>query len=116
MKFAFVSDHRTTWPVAVLCRVLGITPAGYYAHRNRPPSPRTQRREALAAEVRAAFTSGREVFGSPRVTRTLQARGLRCCENTVARVMRRRACRRFGGGGCGPPKARPSPSPNRPMC
>lgn len=39
MKFAFVHEHRDTWPVSVLCRVLGVTPAGYYAHRKRPPSP-----------------------------------------------------------------------------
>lgn len=88
MKFAFVHAHRDTWPVTVLCRVLGVTAAGYYARRNRPPSARARRRADLAAEVRAAFTSGRQVFGSPRVARALHARGVRCCENTVAGVMR----------------------------
>lgn len=88
MKFAFVHDHRDTWRVSVLCRVLGVTPAGYYAHRRRPPSPRTQRRDQLAEAVRVTFAACRRVYGSPRLTRGLHARGVPCGENTVAKVLR----------------------------
>ena len=88
MKFAFVHDHRDTWPVSVLCRVLGVTPAGYYAHQKRPPSRRTQRRDQLAEAVRTTFADCRRVYGSPRLTRALHARGVVCCENTVANVLR----------------------------
>lgn len=80
--------HRDTWPVAAMCRVLGITPAGYYARRHRPAGPRAVRRAVLAAQVRAAFADTREVFGSPRLTRALNHRGVACCENTVAKLMR----------------------------
>jgi transposase InsO family protein len=38
--------------------------------------------------VRATFAECRRVYGSPRLTRALHARGVRCCENTVAEVMR----------------------------
>lgn len=88
MKFAFVHDHRDTWPVATVCRVLGVTPAGYYAHRKRPPSVRTKRRAELAEAVRATFADCRRVYGSPRLTRALHARGARGCENAVADLMR----------------------------
>jgi len=88
LKFAFVHDHRDTWPVATVCRVLGVTPAGYYAHRKRPPSVRTKRRAELAEAVRATFADCRRVYGSPRLTRALHARGARGCENAVADLMR----------------------------
>lgn len=71
-----------------MCRVLGVTPAGYYARRKRPPSPRTQRRGELAAAVRGTFAECRRVYGSPRLTRALHARGVPCSENTVAKVLR----------------------------
>jgi transposase InsO family protein len=88
VTFAFVDDHRGTWPVAVMCRVLGVTPAGYYAHRHRPPSARDERRAELAAAVRTTFAACRRAYGSPRLMRALHARGVPCCQNTVAKVMR----------------------------
>jgi putative transposase len=106
LKFAFAHDHRDTWPVSVLCRALGVTAAGYYAHRNRPPSARATRRETLAAEVRATVAQARRVYGSPRVTRALHPRGVRCCENTVAGVMRAE-----GPSAVRRRRMRPTPSP-----
>lgn len=88
MKFAFAHDHRDTWPVSVMCRVLGVTPAGYYARRNRPPSARAVRRETLVDAVRTTFAECRQVYGSPRLTRALHARGVRCGENTVAKLLK----------------------------
>ena len=88
MKFAFVHDHRDTWPVSVMCRVLGVTAAGYYAHRKRPPSARAVRRATLAAAVRTTVVECRQVYGSPRLTRALHARGVRCGENTVANLLK----------------------------
>jgi transposase InsO family protein len=88
VKFAFVHDHRDAWPVSVMCRVLGVTAAGYYAHRKRPPSARAVRRETLADAVRTTFVECRQVYGSPRVTRVLHARGVRCSENTVAKLLK----------------------------
>ncbi len=31
MKFAFISEKKVAFPVAVLCRVLGVSSSGYYA-------------------------------------------------------------------------------------
>ena len=40
MRFRVVEDCRSTWPVHELCRVLGLSTAGYYAWRSRPESKR----------------------------------------------------------------------------
>src|SRR6184192_2767179 len=36
MRFRFIGDRRAEYPVTILCEVLGISPAGYYAWRSRP--------------------------------------------------------------------------------
>lgn len=88
MKFAFIDVHRMTFPVDVLCRVLAVTRSGYYAWRTRKPSAATLRRTELDEAIRTAYRAGRAVYGSPRVHRELQAGGVACSENTVARRMR----------------------------
>ena len=100
MRFAFVRDHQAEFPVEVMCAVLGVSRSGYYAWRDRPPGQAAVRRERLAEQIRTVHEEARSVYGSPRVHRELQARGVACCENTVARLMRQhgirsKAVRRF---------------------
>jgi putative transposase len=100
VKFAFIRDHQAEFPVGLLCEVLGVSRSGYYAWRDRPPSPTAVRRARLVEQIRAAHQEARSVYGSPRVHRELKARGVACCENTVAKLMRAhgirsKASRRF---------------------
>ena len=40
MKYAWMNKHRDSFPVAVMCEVLGASASGYYAALDRAPSPR----------------------------------------------------------------------------
>lgn len=93
MKFAFIDRERGHFPVELLCEVLGVSRSGYYAWRDRPPSTQARRREQLAEAIGRAHAASRATYGSPRVYRQLQAQGVPCCENTVARLMRARGLR-----------------------
>ena len=88
MRFAFIRDHKAAFPVAALCKALKVSRGGYYAWSRRPPSPSAVRRGELVAAIRRAHTESRSTYGSPRVYRALKARGVPCCENTVAKLMR----------------------------
>jgi transposase InsO family protein len=68
--------------------MLEVTPAGYYAWRDRPASARSTRRAAVTGRIRHVHDESRGTYGSPRVTVELKAQGLRVSENTVARYMR----------------------------
>jgi putative transposase len=94
VKFRFIKEHLAdAYPVEVACDVLGVSRSGYYAWRDRPRSARAERREELAAKVKAVHEQNRRVYGSPRVCAALRASGERVCENTVAKVMRQQRIR-----------------------
>ena len=87
MIFAFLQAHQEQWPVTVLCDTLGVSPAGFYAWRKRPPSAQQQRRDALLVEIGAVHAEVKERYGSPRIHAELADRGVPCCVNTVAKLM-----------------------------
>ena len=88
MRYDFVEAHRGRWPVRLMCRVLAVSPGGYYDWRGRPANAKMERREALVAAIQAIHGQVKARYGSPRLHAELVARGLPCCVNTVARLMR----------------------------
>jgi putative transposase len=85
--FAFIQAHQEVWPVTVLCNTLGVSPAGFYAWRQRPCSAQQQRRDALLVEIGTVHAEVKERYGSPRIHAELVDRGVPCCVNTVAKLM-----------------------------
>lgn len=93
MKYAFIRAHRDVHEVTTLCRVLGVSKAGYYAWAKRGPSQRAVEDQALAAAIRAAHLDSGRTYGSPRVHRELRNQGRRHGVKRVARVMRQEGLR-----------------------
>ena len=50
-----------------MCRVLGVSPSGYYAWRGRRPSRRARENEALSRWITAIHAESREIYGAWRV-------------------------------------------------
>jgi len=88
MKYAWIKQHRATYPVELMCDVLAVCVSGFHAWDDRPPSARRQRQVALTEKIRAAHTASRQTYGSPRIHRDLLDQGETVCKNTVARLMR----------------------------
>ena len=83
-----ITRHRGEFPVRLMCRVLDVSPAGYYAWRKRPPSWHALIDEILMARVRIIYDESGETYGAPRVHQELQAEGLPASPKRVARLMR----------------------------
>ena len=71
-----------------MCRVYGVTRAGFYAWRSRGPSLRAQENATLVKKIIKIHQASRSLYGSPRVYRRLQEQGVSVSENRVARLMR----------------------------
>ena len=87
-RFRLIQDNRHSWPVSVLCEVLGVSPSGFYAWRKRAPSRWAGRRSSLSEQIKDIFQQSRGTYGSPRVHAELLARGMSCCQKSVAKIMR----------------------------
>ncbi len=72
--FRFVSDHQADYPIAAMCRLLGVSPCGHCAWRQ--PSRRAQSAAALIAQIRAPHEASRGTYGAPRVHLELSGKGL----------------------------------------
>lgn len=77
----------------LMCRVLSMSPAGYYAWRERPPSPRALKQAQLDTQVREAYDAEKGRAGSPRVVRRLREQGHHAGRHQVANSMRRQRLR-----------------------
>ena len=76
-------------PVRLICRVLGVSPAGYYDWRRRPASARSAADAALTVTIGEIHTASRGTYGAPRVHAELRlGLGLRCGRKRVERLMR----------------------------
>jgi len=71
-----------------MCRVYGVTRAGFYAWRSRGPSLRSQENEILTQQIRQVHQASRSIYGSPRVYRRLHELGVSVGKNRVAKLMR----------------------------
>jgi putative transposase len=90
VKFAFITAEKAAFPVRVLCRILAVSRAGFYAAQARPPAAHTRRDQQLAVEIAAIHAETRQRYGSPRVHAELRARGQAVSRKRVARLMRHR--------------------------
>ena len=71
MKYPFIYQHRRSYSVRRMCRVLGVSPSGYYDWVDRPASTRSQRHQRLTAQIQVLHQASRETYGAPRIHRDL---------------------------------------------
>ena len=89
MKYACITRHRDEYPVRLMCRVLDLAPAGYYAWRKHAaPTAHAIADERLLLNVRVAYRASDGTYGAPRVHRELREKGIRVGRKRVARLMR----------------------------
>jgi putative transposase len=88
VRFAYIHAEKASFPIAALCRLLGVTRQGYYAFARRPPSRRVLAEASLCETIGQVFADSGETYGSPRVLRELRARGVRTSKRRVERAMR----------------------------
>jgi putative transposase len=88
VKYSFIEAHRPFWPLFRMCRLLGVSKAGYADWRLRPESRRAGENRGLTAKIRVIHEESRKTYGSPRVHRMLVEQGTPISTNRVARLMR----------------------------
>jgi putative transposase len=83
--------EKANYPVALLCRTLGVSTSGFYEWRDRQKNPalRTQEDAALVETITEVHRQSRGTYGAPRVHAELRlGAGIRVGRKRVARLMR----------------------------
>lgn len=88
-----IRSNQKAFNVRMMCRVMGVSPSGFYAWRDRPPSSRALARTKLDGEVKQAFAAQKGRAGSPRLSRALKQAGCSAGRNQVAQSLRRQGLR-----------------------
>jgi transposase InsO family protein len=93
MRFEFIAVEKANYPIRLMCRVLQVSRAGFYAWRQRPAAAHSFKDRRLAVEIAAIYRENRGRYGSPRVHVELRERGYRTGRKRVARLMREQRLR-----------------------
>ena len=90
MIFKFMEEHQNEFRVVKMCEVLKVSTSGYYKwlgekeKRNRI----YEEKEKTNQLIRICFIQSHETYGSPRITKDLEAQGVRVCERTIGKRMK----------------------------
>jgi putative transposase len=85
--------NQADLPVRVMCRVLKVSPSGFYAWRDRAPSARSIADAVMTERIRTIHAESDRTYGMPKVRAELIDEGVRISRKRVARLMRRAAIR-----------------------
>ncbi len=80
--------NQAAYPVAPICRVLGVSTSGFYAWLDRGPPARAQSDAQLLDQIKDMHRRSRRTYGKPRVHAELAEQGVQVGGKCVARLMR----------------------------
>jgi putative transposase len=83
-----MNANQADFPIATMARVFGVSEAGYYGWRQRPPSVHAVADKMLLKRVRTIHANSRQTYGVPRVHAELRAGGEMHGRKRIARLMR----------------------------
>lgn len=88
MKYAFIEEHAEQYSVSLLCQYLDVSRSGYYHWLSRPESLRKQTDQVLTQQIKDAHYRYHEAYGTVRIWKLLNAKGICCGRDRVARLRR----------------------------
>jgi len=83
-----VKEQRKYYSVNELCRVLQLSPSGYYAWLQGDVSHRTRSDELLSKKILALYNESDGTYGSVRLHQALQQSGEKVGRNRVIKLMK----------------------------
>ena len=87
--FGIIAAERASFPVFLLCDVLGVNRSSFYAWERRPPSDRALTDAWLIEQIKEIWEANRKVYGSRRIWAELRlGRGINVSKKRVERLMR----------------------------
>mgnify|MGYP001337767811 CR=1 FL=1 len=68
---------------------MNVSRSGYHKWVDRPESEKTKRHKTLVKFVHKSYLESRSLYGSPKIAKDLERKGISVCQKTVARIMKK---------------------------
>ena len=89
MKYQFMEENRSTFPIEKMCRIFKLSRSGYYKCRNETTGNIKKENDMLLKKIKIVYDDNKGCYGSPRITKQLNKDCIKCGENRIARIMRK---------------------------
>jgi len=90
VKFGYITEQQSRYPVRTMCQVLEVSKSGYYAWCERGESVHAREDRELLGEIERIYEDSGKRYGSPRVWQALRKAGRKHSRKRVARLMAKR--------------------------
>ncbi len=84
-----MKENQNKYNIKKACKALNVSRAGYYKYLNRKPSKRDIENEILSKEIQQIFEENKSRYGSIRIAKVLNDKGIHISRKRVARIMRK---------------------------
>jgi putative transposase len=89
VKYSFIAQHKKTWPIDLMCRVLGVKRNGFYSHQKRQAAKRVDpQHDAKVACVKEADAASDSTYGERRMKITLIEAGYAVTRGEAKKLMK----------------------------
>jgi putative transposase len=93
VRYAFVEQHRDSYPLQALCQTLHVSESGFAAWQQSEGPTKWLSDEALLKLIRQIHEETKAAYGSPRIYQELKGRGIPVGKGRVERLMRENGLR-----------------------
>jgi putative transposase len=88
VKYVFIAQHKKTWPIDLMCRVLGVTRSGYYGYQRRGGGKIDVHHQRLLGAVEKIAETTQDSYGSRRMKEALKAVSYPVSREKARRLMK----------------------------
>ena len=89
MKYSFIDQHKKTWPIDSLCRLLGVYRNCFYSYQIRCQNKSSSHQHhALLNTLKNIAKRSRNCYGTRRLQKALQANGYQVGRSKVRSLMK----------------------------
>ncbi|AQZ48414.1 transposase [Paenibacillus larvae subsp. larvae] len=88
MRFQYLKENKDKYNIKKACKTLNISRSGYYEYLQRKPSKRALENEVLCTEIHQLFNENKGRYGSLRITKALEKKGIKVNRKRVGKLIR----------------------------
>lgn len=75
MKYDFIFEHKETWPIQCMCRILGVLRQGYYRYCQRRSTTTNPEHQEQLSWIKEIARASEDSYGTRRMSKALRVLG-----------------------------------------